>query len=99
MMACILANSEHIISLLGMEEDAEEKNMAALWRELNTLNRPTIDPHDYDGDSDNLHYMDWVLIRRKGVELGFSEYYYHKTNNFELWGGRPININTGIFLF
>lgn len=94
----MITNANNIIKLFGSEVDDEQ--IEQLWNELNTLNRPTVDPEDYDEDKDNdgLRRMDWVLVRKKGIELGFTEYYYQQTSDFELWGEGPL-ILTQVYFY
>ncbi|SUB81860.1 Uncharacterised protein [Pragia fontium] len=72
--------SIQITSLFG--EDIDEDAVQHLFRQLNTLNRPSLDPID----DIEVRYFDWVLVKRKGVELGFTDFYYHYTADFDLWG-------------
>lgn len=50
-----------------------------LFQELETLRRPEL-PSD-----DDFVYHDWVLVRRKGVELGFTDSQYQKGAERVLW--------------
>lgn len=59
---------------------AGSPQMEEIFRQLNTLNRPQL-PED-----DSCTFYDWVLVRRRGVELGFAEenYFFGKEKKF--WG-------------
>lgn len=61
-------DAEVLLNYLDSPSDVLESE--SVWLELNTLDRPQ---HPESGD--DRHY-DWVLVRRKGLELGFvdSEY-------------------------
>jgi hypothetical protein len=71
-------NATEIIALFGKASNSPELN--ALFSELNTLNRPSLP------DDDKFVYHDWVLVRRKGVELGFSDSEYDKASPRIHWG-------------
>lgn len=71
-------NATEIIALFGKASNSPELN--ALFSELNTLNRPSLP------DDDKFVYHDWVLVRRKGVELGFSDSEYDKASPRIRWG-------------
>lgn len=66
------------ILLLGEGSASGEIN--ALFTRLETLNRPEI-PED-----EEYVYHDWVLVRRKGVELGFVDSEYQRAAPRHLWG-------------
>jgi hypothetical protein len=63
---------------------AADKSVEDLLVSLNTLARPSL-PDDEDEDSGSA-YHDWVLVRRKGIELGFTDSNYHTAATPALWG-------------
>jgi len=63
-------NSDELIHWFGRTVD--ELQDAGVFEKLNTFNRPSLSDSD-DGGSP---YHDWVLVRRKGIELGFTEAAY-----------------------
>lgn len=65
----------NFISTLGKSIDSEE--VSALFNDLQTMHRPHFDSRDDEQD-----VYEWVLIKRKGVELGFVDknYYLGKPN-------------------
>lgn len=70
-----------IVSLLG--EAATSDALEQCFVLLNTLKRPGIAP-DEEGD-DAPHY-DWVLVRRRGIELGFVDKAYFNAEAEYNWG-------------
>jgi hypothetical protein len=72
-------NASDIVSLFGKTVDSPE--VEALFSDLETMNRP-------QPDYENEDYFDWVLVRRHGVELGFSGVLYHQGTNESFWGAR-----------
>jgi hypothetical protein len=58
-------NSDRILALLGYQADVP--SVEAVFADLDTRRRPALDPEDRDA------FLDWVLVRRKGVELGFVD--------------------------
>jgi len=69
-----------MLSLLGLSES--DPHVDALFKNLNTLNRPQLseDPAEEGG------FSDWVLVRRKGVELGFSDSAWFNAEPRTRWG-------------
>jgi hypothetical protein len=57
----------------------DSSDVQALFHELGTLRRPAL-PED-----DEYICHDWVLIRRKGVELGFTDSQYQQGGARSLW--------------
>ena len=57
----------------------DDPSVGTLFERLNTLNRPALP------DDDRYVYYDWVLVRRKGVELGFVDSAYHLAQPRGLW--------------
>lgn len=70
--------ADALLSVIGSASDAP--SMAALWAELNTLNRPE------HPDAEERRYHDWVLVRRKGLELGFVDSEYEAASARFRWG-------------
>lgn len=60
----------NFISTLGKSINSEE--MSALFDELQTMHRPTFNPYDDEQD-----VYEWVLVKRKGIELGFIDKNYY----------------------
>jgi hypothetical protein len=73
-------NANKILQLLNLS--ATDKSVEDLFVSLNTLSRPSL-PDDEDSGSS---YHDWVLARRKGVELGFADSNYHTAAAPTTWG-------------
>lgn len=71
-------DSERLISYFGSTSDLLESE--SVWSELNTLDRPE---HPEAGE---LRYHDWVLVRRKGLELGFVDSEYEAGAERFRWG-------------
>ncbi|MBB3195361.1 hypothetical protein [Roseateles terrae] len=71
-------NSERLLSYLGLSSEMLEDKL--LWSELNTLDRPR---HPESGE---ISYYDWVLVRRKGLELGFVDSEYNAGAARFRWG-------------
>src|SRR5574343_1315283 len=67
-----------ITSLFGLTASSPE--IEQLFLSLNTFNRPSI-PED-----EEFVYHDWVLVRRKGLELGFAYSEYHSAAPRHRWG-------------
>ncbi len=70
-------NANEIIKLFGLPID--ENRIESLFTELNTLNRPALP------DDDKFVYHDWVLVRRKGIELGFTDSEYQAAADKFRW--------------
>lgn len=71
-------DAERLISYFGSPSDFLETE--SVWSELNTLDRPE---HPEAGE---LRYYDWVLVRRKGIELGFVDSEYDAGAEPFRWG-------------
>jgi hypothetical protein len=67
-----------IRNLLG--QSATSEAVEALFQSLNTLKRPAL-PED-----DRFTFYDWVLVRRKGMELGFVDSEYQRGGHRGAWG-------------
>src|SRR3972149_4368906 len=65
-----MMNAEQLIALLG--NHADDTAVESAFVELRTQRRPELDPEDRDS------MRDWVLIRRKGVELGFVDEVFYQ---------------------
>ena len=61
---------------------ADSQPMQSVFTHFNTLRRPEL------ADRDTHH--DWVLVRRAGVELGFTEENYHRGEPPTLWGNGDL---------
>jgi hypothetical protein len=57
-----------------------DAKIESLFRELNTLRRPSLP------EEDGFCFHDWVLVRRQGVELGFADSEYHTAAERFRWG-------------
>lgn len=66
-----------MINFLGKRIDSDE--VVGLFTTYNCYKRPEIDPDDDI-------YTDWVLLRRYGFELGFSDSFYVDGEKRSLWG-------------
>lgn len=60
----------NFISTLGKSIDSEE--VRVLFEDLQTMHRPSFDSHDDEQD-----VYEWVLVKRKGIELGFIDKNYY----------------------
>jgi hypothetical protein len=60
-----MPNADKVLALLG--QYSQDPAVEQLFIELETRRRPELDPADRD------NYNDFVLIRRKGIELGFVD--------------------------
>lgn len=69
-----------LTDLFGVRADSQQ--MQSVFTRLNTLRRPEL------ADSDTYH--DWVLVRRAGVELGFTEENYHQGEPPSMWGNGEL---------
>lgn len=61
-------------------KEADSPQLEEIYRQLNTLRRPQLPTND------SYTFYDWVLVRRRGVELGFVEENYHLGKAKPLWG-------------
>jgi hypothetical protein len=66
-----------VISLLGRSVRSAE--VEALFATLGTYRRPEL------SGADGHDYYDWVLVARKGLELGFVDSHYHRGDPRETW--------------
>jgi hypothetical protein len=69
-------NSEELFHWFG--RSVSELEQGGVFQRLNTFNRPASSD---DGDDGSSPFHDWVLVRRFGLELGFS------TSNFQTGTG------------
>ena len=60
----------NVISILGKSIDSDEMN--ALFDELETMHRPVFNKNDDEQD-----VYEWILVKRKGIELGFVDKNYY----------------------
>ena len=72
-------------------ESSGSKEVDALLSRLGTLNRPVL-PED-----EEYVYHDWVLVRRKGVELGFVDSEYQKAAPRHRWGKGELLLTQAYF--
>lgn len=56
-----------------------EAQVEQLFADLNTMRRP-------GASDDDTRFHDWILVRRKGVELGFTDSCYHWAEPRDRWG-------------
>lgn len=82
-------DAQGILSLFGTSANGSE--IEALLASLNTLHKPVLP------DDEEFVYHDWVLVRRKGVELGFSDSEYHKAAHRALWGRGKLLLTQAYF--
>ena len=61
-------------------------------QQFNTLSRPSLDDEDDEAEDDEQHY-DWVLVRRKGIELGFVDAAYFRGEIAALWRSEGLMLN------
>lgn len=73
-----------LISLLGRAATSAE--LEQLFVSLDTLARPSIEPGDDDEERADARHYDWVLVRRKGIELGFVDRAYFEASPEYRWG-------------
>jgi hypothetical protein len=71
-----------MFELLG--QSVESIHIQQAFINLNTLTRPQLDEDDLDQ-----HY-DWILVRRKGVELGFADKAYFEGLVKPLWRDKGL---------
>ena len=84
-----MINGKEIIDCFGAKSTAPE--LDALFAALNTLHRPELpDPDEY-------RYHDRVLVKRKGVELGFSDSQYHAAAEYSTWGTGDLILTQAYF--
>lgn len=83
-------NTMDIIRLFGRPYTDSE--VEALFETLNTANRPSL-PED-----DEYVFHDWVLVKRKGLELGFEDAAYREALDRSLWGKTKLLL-TQIYLY
>lgn len=67
-----------LLNYLGSPSDVLEAE--SIWSELNTLDRPE------QAEPGEQRYYDWVLVRRKGLELGFVDSEYNAGAARFRWG-------------
>ncbi|MBP0714329.1 hypothetical protein ABXK61_13500 [Burkholderia sola] len=71
-------NATDIVSMFGVASDDERLN--SLFHALNTLRRPQ------RPDTSNSMFYDWVLVRKKGLELGFVDEEFQLATSRFRWG-------------
>ncbi len=81
-------NADAIIRQFGSGADAE--GVASIFDALGTYQRPQ---PPMDGRS----FHDWVLVRRKGVELGFADSEYQAGADRYRWGHGELLLTQGYF--
>lgn len=78
-----------VLVLFGKSAGSTEVD--ALLSDLGTFNRPSL-PED-----EEYVYHDWVLVRRKGVELGFVDSEYQKAAPRHRWGKGELLLTQAYF--
>lgn len=79
-----------LVKLFGKSAGSPE--VQELFLELNTMRRPSLP------ESPEEHvYHDWVLVRRKGIELGFSDSEYHRAAPRDRWGQGELLLTQAYF--
>ena len=78
-------DSEEFVKLLALE--ADDADIEACFNALNTLTRPSLDEDEPE------QHFDWVLVRRKGVELGFVDAAYFAGKIKALWRSDGLILN------
>jgi hypothetical protein len=69
---------------LGLRADSQE--IENLLTSMNTMKRPALDVEDVEEQV----FADWVLIRRKGIEFGFTDSAHHFAESSSRWGNGPL---------
>lgn len=82
-------NAAQIISQFGIA--VTDEKMETLFASLDTLRRPALDADD------PYIYHDWVLIRRKGIELGFTDSEYQSSPDRFRWGHGELLLTQAYF--
>jgi hypothetical protein len=82
-------NSTEILSNFGLTSTCDK--VVSLFSMLNTLNRPQL-PED-----EEYIYHDWVLVRRKGLELGFTDSEYQTAAARFRWGHGELLLTQAYF--
>ena len=82
-------NSIEIIFNFGLPATSDK--VEALFALLSTLNRPALP------DDEEYVYHDWVLVRRKGVELGFADSEYQSAADRFRWGHGELLLTQAYF--
>lgn len=82
-------NASDILSSLGLP--LSSTSVDKLFSSFNTLNRPALP------DDKEYVYHDWVLVRRKGVELGFADSEYQSTADRFRWGHGELLLTQAYF--
>jgi hypothetical protein len=68
----------------GLASDSKE--IARLFDVLNTVQTPFLDEDDIEEG----RYTDWVLLKRKGIEFGFSNKAWHEGDTRLAWGANDL---------
>lgn len=63
-------NADQLTALL--RRPSNDPAIEAAFLALRTRRRPTLDPEDRDA------FLDWILVRRQGIELGFADEVYFR---------------------
>ncbi len=72
-----MINATDITKNFGRSANSPE--IMAIFEQLNTLRRPSLD------EEDERSHHDWLLVRKKGVELGFVDSCYFNASPEEQW--------------
>src|SRR5262245_59568218 len=79
-------DADPLIDLLGRR--ADDPAVEAAFVDLRTLRRPQLDPRIRDA------YLDWVLVRKQGVELGFVDEVYFQAG--DRWKRRRKGVSLNV---
>ncbi len=82
-------NATEITALFG--QSVTEPRVEDLFSSLNTLRRPELP------ELDERIFHDWVLVRRRGVELGFADSEYHVAAPRNRWGRGKLLLTQAYF--
>lgn len=82
-------NASEILAVLG--SPATSPLVESLLDALGTYQRPSLEGED-EG-----RYHDWVLIKRHGLELGFSDEHYHQAGGRVGWGKGDLLLTQAYF--
>lgn len=85
----VQTDAADIIARFG--DKSTDPQVDTLFAALNTLRRPEFP------DADEYRYHDWVLVKRKGVELGFSDSQYHAAAEYSTWGTGDLILTQAYF--
>jgi hypothetical protein len=81
-----------LLALACLGRAANDDACETLFNALQTLHRPAL------ADDDPPRYHDWIRIRRKGMELGFTDQEYQAAAARHRWGLGPL-ILTQVYFY